>query len=219
MFNLIKKVIILIMSTISVSSYFLLLKNQECKVRKAIVDIDYVTFPYKIGVDRCIGNCNDEDNPYFKVCLPDSIKYISVKSFDLLSKKNILKNISFHQSCKCGCLLDEKVCKNLQKWNGDKCRCECLKIKDCDIGYSWNVNNCRCEMKKLAALITTEECDVETDEIKSVFIKNKTITLIKKVKDCKSFIGVSILFLCVSIILIGIMIYFYLKSKNNVLPY
>ena len=137
----------------------------------------------------------------------------------------MFKNISFHESCKCGCLLDEKVCNNLQKWNKNKCRCECLIVKKCKIGYSWNVNNCRCEMKKLAALIEseTEECDIKTDEIKNVseckaFPENKT--LIKKVKDCKPFIGVSILFLCVSIILIGIMIYFYLKSKNNnVLPY
>ena len=88
-------------------------------------------------------------------------------------------------------------------------------------------------MKKLAALtfeserfleetFKTEECDVETDKIKSVsecraFPENKAIALIKKVRDCKPFI----LFLCVSIILTGIMIYFYLKSKNNknVLPY
>ena len=62
-------------------------------------------------------------------------------------------------------------------------------------------------MKKLAALIETEECDVETDD--------KTVTLIKKIKDCKPFVTSSILFLCVSIILSGIMIYFYLKSKNN----
>ena len=67
-------------------------------------------------------------------------------------------------------------------------------------------------MKKLAALIETEECDVETDEIKNVseckaFPENKTVTLIiKKVKNCKPFIGVSILFVCVSIILTGIMI-------------
>ena len=49
-------------------------------------------------------------------------------------------------------------------------------------------------MKKLAALteserfLGTEECDIETDEIKNVseckpFPENKTITLIKKVKD------------------------------------
>ena len=42
------------------------------------------------------------------------------------------------------------------------------------------------------------------------FPENKTITLIKKVKDCKPFIGVS-----VSITLTGVMIYFHLKSKNN----
>ena len=70
--------------------YFLLLKNQECSVRKVIIDNDYMTFPNKIKVDKCIGNCNDRDNPYFKVCLPDSIKNISIKFFDLLSKKNIL---------------------------------------------------------------------------------------------------------------------------------
>ena len=73
----------------------------------------------------------------------------------------------------------------------------------------------------------TEECDIKTDVIKNVFEckafpENKTITLIKKVKDCKPFIGASVLFLCVSITLTGIMIYFYLKSKNNnnnILPY
>ena len=36
------------MSTISVSGYCLLLKNQECKVRKVIIDNDYLTFPYKL---------------------------------------------------------------------------------------------------------------------------------------------------------------------------
>ena len=112
----------------------------------------------------------------------------------------MFKNIIFHQSCKCGCLLDEKVCNNLQKWNVSNCRCECLEIKVCEIGYSWNVNNCRCEMKKLAALIQSEECDVETDKI----VKNKTMTLIKKINNCKPFVTSSILFLCISIILIGI---------------
>ena len=130
---------------------------------------------------------------------------IVLKNLDLISKKNILKNISCHQSCKCGCLLDENVCNNLQKWNKKKSRCECLKRKKCDTGYSWYVNNCRCEMKKLAALIETETCGIETDEIESLS-KNKRITLIEKVKNCKPFIDVSILFLCVSVILIGVMI-------------
>ena len=54
-------------------------------------------------------------------------------------------------------------------------------------------------MKKFARLIGIEECDVETDEIKDseckILLKNKT--LIKKVENCKPFIGISILFLLV----------------------
>ena len=79
-----------------------------------------MTFPYKIKVDKCVGSCNDKDNPYFKVCTPEVAKNISVKIFDLISQKNVLKNITFHKSCKCDCLLDEKVCNNKQKWNEDK---------------------------------------------------------------------------------------------------
>ena len=96
MFSLIKEIVILIMSLPLISGYCLLLKNQECSVRKVIIDNDYMTYPYKIEVDKCIISCNDKDNPYFKVCLQDSVKNISIKSFDLLSKKTVFKSISFH---------------------------------------------------------------------------------------------------------------------------
>ena len=62
MFRLLKKVIILIISIPSAFGYCLLLKNQEYAVIKLIIDNDYITFPYKIRVDRCIGSCNDKDN-------------------------------------------------------------------------------------------------------------------------------------------------------------
>ena len=82
-------------------------------------------------------------------------------------------------------------------------------------------------MKKLAALteserfLETKKCGIEPDEVTKfkAFTENKTVTLIKSIKNCEPFIGVSILFLCTSIILIGIMIYSYLKLKNNILPY
>ena len=78
-------------------------------------------------------------------------------------------------------------------------------------------------MKKFAGLIESnrfyEECDVEVSE-KIKCTVNKTITLVKKIENCKSFIGVSILFVCISVTTKGIMIYFCLKSiNNNVLPY
>ena len=47
-----------------------LLKDQKSDLRKVIIDNAYMTFPYKIKVDKCVGSCNDVENPHFKVCLP-----------------------------------------------------------------------------------------------------------------------------------------------------
>ena len=87
MFNFIKKVIILVF--VSTSNLFVLtnsielhpakcisLKNQKCGVKKVIIDNDYMNFPYKIKVDRCIGSCNKLTNPYFKVCSPEMLKIL-----------------------------------------------------------------------------------------------------------------------------------------------
>ena len=77
-------------------------------------------------------------------------------------------------------------------------------------------------MKKLAKLITDE---IERKTFPKNISGNKTIeckkfpTLIKKVENCKPFVGISILFLCVSLVFARIIVYFYLKLKNNILPY
>ena len=107
--------------------------------------------------------------------MPDSIKNISVKFFDLLSRKTVLKNVRFHKCCKCVCLLDEKVCNNKQKWNKEKCRCQCLINEKCSNNSFFNV----VKWKKPAALVV-EECKEITDDIKktSCVKENKTITLI-----------------------------------------
>ena len=97
---------------------------------------DYMTFSYKISINRCVGSCIDKNNPYFKACLHDNMKNISIKSLDLLPNEYIFKDISSHQNCKCKCLLDKKVCNNIQKFNKNKCRCECLIVKKCKNGYS-----------------------------------------------------------------------------------
>ena len=194
--------------------YCLILKNQEYKVRKIIIDNDYMTFSYKISINRCIGSCNDKNNPYLNTCLLNSIKNISIKSLDLLSNKYVFKNISFHQNCKCDFLLNKKVCKNLQTFNKNKCRCECLIVQKYKNGF-WNVNICRCE-NKFTKLISTKECDIENYKIKNntkMIFKNNT--LIKKVENCKPFIGISILFLLVSLVFGGIIIYLLISKNNN----
>ena len=61
---------------------------------------------------------------------------------------NKTKQMIFHESFKCICRLHPVVCNNKQKWNKDKCRCECLVNKKCDDDFVWNISNCECEYKK-----------------------------------------------------------------------
>ena len=37
-----------------------------------------MTFPYKIKVEKCVGSCNSEENPYFKVCLSGIASNVSM---------------------------------------------------------------------------------------------------------------------------------------------
>ena len=47
-----------------------------------------------------------------------------------ISLTNEIRSIKWHETCKCICRLNEIVCNNKQKWNKDKCRCECKELID-----------------------------------------------------------------------------------------
>ena len=67
MFRFIKKVLILVLISTVNFLKCISLKNQECKVRKVVINSEYMTYPYGIEVNRCNGNCNDITNPYSRV--------------------------------------------------------------------------------------------------------------------------------------------------------
>ena len=56
-------------SSVMTGKKCLLLQDQKCAVRKVFIDNDYMTFPYKSKVGKCVESCNDKDNTYFKVLL------------------------------------------------------------------------------------------------------------------------------------------------------
>ena len=50
--------------------------NQRCKERLKIIDVntnDLVFYPYSIKINKCSGSCNNINNPYGKVCIPNII--------------------------------------------------------------------------------------------------------------------------------------------------
>ena len=130
------------------------MKNQECKVRHEIVDVSSnnpISYPLSIKVDKCNGNCNDISDPYARICIPDIVKSLNVRVFNLMSLTNEARHIKWHETCKCICTLDGIICNSKQQWNEDKCRCECKELIDkgvCSKGFIWNPSNCECECDK-----------------------------------------------------------------------
>ena len=104
------------------------MNNQECKTRPKIINVNNnepVFNLFNIKVNKCSGSCNNINDPYAKLCFPDAVNNISVKVFDLMSFSNQTKHIEWNETYKCKCRLDSSVCNNKQRWNEDKCRCEC----------------------------------------------------------------------------------------------
>ena len=121
--------------------------NQECKVRPEIINVNSdepVCYPFSIETSKCSDSCNNINDPYAKLCVPNVVKNLNVKVSNLMSRTNETRHIKWHETYKCKCRLDASVCNNKQRWNVDKCRCECKEFIDkdvCDKGYAWNPSN------------------------------------------------------------------------------
>ena len=109
------------------------MKNQECKVRPEIINVNSnepVFYPFSIKTSTCSGSCNDINDPYAKICVPNIIKDLNVKVFNLMSKTYETRHKKWHETCKCKCRLNASVCNNKRRWNNDKCQCECKELID-----------------------------------------------------------------------------------------
>ena len=58
-----------------------------------------IFYPFSIKINECIGSCNNINNPNAKICVPDTVKDLDVKVFNLMSKTNETRFIK----CKCIC--------------------------------------------------------------------------------------------------------------------
>ena len=93
------------------------MNNQECKIRSDIIHVNTnepMFYPYSTKINKCKGSSNRINDPYAKLCIPDTIKNINVKVFNLMSRTNETRHIEWHKTCKCKCRLDASVCNNKQ---------------------------------------------------------------------------------------------------------
>ena len=53
------------------------MSNQECKARPEIVNVtsnNPTFYPFSIKTSKCSGNCNNVNDPYAEICVPDVMK-------------------------------------------------------------------------------------------------------------------------------------------------
>ena len=81
-------------------------RNQECKPRPKILDVnegigEALFYPYNVLVNKCSGNCNTLDDPMARLCVPNIIKNVNMKVCNFLMRLNETPNVLWHERCKC----------------------------------------------------------------------------------------------------------------------
>ena len=213
--------------------------NKLCKRSPKVININSNEpkfYPYSVKINKCSGSCNNIKDPYTTICVPDVVKNINVKVFNLMSRTNETIHIEWHETCKWKCRLEVNVCNNKQRWNSNKYRCECKELIDkgiYDKGFIWNPSNCKCEFDKscdLEEYLDYENCmcrkrlfdklvEERSENIKgNELIYNKTLNDYGNVcNSCTIYIVLLIIFFIylLSISCAFISFYWYLKKDST----
>ena len=75
------------------------MNNQECKIRPEIININSnepLFYLYSVKISKFSGSCNNVNNPYAKLCVPDIVKNTNIKAFNLISRTNETRYIEWH---------------------------------------------------------------------------------------------------------------------------
>ena len=67
------------------------MNNQECRIRPKIKNVNSNEpsfYHYSIEVNKCSGSWNNINDLYPKLCVPEALKNMNVKVFNLMSRTN-----------------------------------------------------------------------------------------------------------------------------------
>ena len=120
MFGFVKKVLVIGLTILSSftrvnSLSYISMNNQECKTRQQVFNVngdEPVFLPFNIKTSKCSGSCNNINHPYVKVCVPNVVRNLNVKVFNLKSRNNETRHIEWHETCKYECKFGANICNN-----------------------------------------------------------------------------------------------------------
>ena len=87
-------------------------------MRPKIADINSnnpMFYPSGIKINKCSGSCNNINNPCANICVPDTVKDLNDRVFNLMSRTTEKRHIKWHGTCKCICRLDKIICNSKQR--------------------------------------------------------------------------------------------------------
>ena len=132
-----------------------------------------------IGLDKCNGCCNAVDDLSTKMSISNKTKDINVKVFNIVTRLYEDNTLVKHISCDCKWKINSRRCNLNQKWNYDKCQCECKNYHTCTKDYSWNRSTCICENGKYLKSVANDSKIVcveiinATDSVSTDFYNKK----------------------------------------------
>ena len=93
------------------------MNNQECKGRPKIVNINSnepLFYSFSIKTSKCSSSCNNINDSYAKFYVPNVVENLNINVFNLMSRTNEIRHTKWHETCKCQCRLDARVCNDKQ---------------------------------------------------------------------------------------------------------
>ena len=210
--------------------------NQKCMSRPKIIQTNAnepVFYPLSIKVNKCSGDCNNINDPMAKLCVPNTVKDMNIKVFNLLARINETRKIVWHETCKCVCRLTSAICNDKQEWNENKCRCECkedlVSKFACDKGYMWNPSTCSCESDRYCETgqyLEYKNCvcrkkiiDDLIEQCTSIVdmdIKNNTLSKKSDESPSNIYFVLFIVFLVLFILFLVVCIYYWCKNNKAI---
>ena len=106
--------------------------NEPCMARPTLIDFNpsesnqqLRCYSLMVNLDKCNGSCITFDDPAGRICVSNKTENVNINVFNMITKNFESKTLKQHISCKCKCKFDGRKCNSKQKWNSDKCRCQC----------------------------------------------------------------------------------------------
>ena len=87
-------------------------------------------FSVAINFDRCVRSFNTLYDLSNRVCVPSKTQDLNLHVFNMITVIRESEKLTKHISCKCKCNFDGRKRDLNEKWNYNKCWCECKNPKE-----------------------------------------------------------------------------------------